>query len=374
MLKKIWINLEVSTRNLLIIINLEARNIASFFYTIIIMKNIIELNAEIEKLIKPEVCFHNKHQTFSFFDVWVIEINESYFINWEDKIKEKINLIIDLDSPSKVKYLKVFHQDVLQKYDELIKIDYEDIETLNSTFYSIDYSPKHFKNPKKQCKDVSLKGINSYGEFNFTMIKMANIFYSTDWEEYSLELDPNMIQGHLEELMLEKLGKDEDQLEKIYSYTQLSWCLEATRNLLKNIAKHLDYLVGFIKKIENFEEDKLTLDKVFDNDPNNIKLEFRINKLNVALFFRVLHDVGIINVDNKNQKHPYTNLKKYLNSANIYYLENKKVEKLDRINKEFSKIKDNEFKKQEINLLEQLISHFKSRKEELESDKEEGLL
>ena len=360
---------------------------ASFYFNS--MKNIIDLNAELEKLAKPEIYFHQDYQTFSLFGTWVVEADYKYFEDWQKRIIDKINNIADLDRPSKVKFIKVFHQDVLKKYSDINELNTESLEQLKSTFSGQYTTPDSVDKPKKKCSEFSYE-IESWNEYDFLeyhniVYKLGVIFYCDDLElmadgEYSLTDE----KYNIDELVLEKIQENElklpvfesneERIEMLYSYVHLSFCLDNIKTLLKNIAKHLDYLVNLIKKVENFEEDKLTLDEVYDNDPNNLKLEYKINKMDVALFYRVLHDIGIIHVDNKNQKHPYTNLKKYINNANMYYLENKKVDKVKNINKEFAKfLNDNKYEKHEIKLVELLIEKLKSRKEYIEANHEEGL-
>ncbi|WP_027137411.1 hypothetical protein [Gaetbulibacter saemankumensis] len=331
------------------------------------MKNILDLNIEIEKIVKPNIEYHQELQNIRYNGKWVNEIHWNYFNDWEERIKNKINNIADLDSLSKVKFIKVFHQDVLQKYRDLLKLDYKDLDILQSIPKTVYISNLETKLSKKKFQELYFSS-DDFG-YEETLTRMAEIYKIDDFDLYDAQHSPDSYKYILQDEILSNLKEDnEEKLESIYSYVHLSLTMEETRKMLGRITVYLDYLVNFIKKLENFEEDKLTLDEVHDNDPNNIKLEFKINKLAIAMFYRNLHDMGIINVDNKNQKMPYTNLKKYINDANIYYLDNKNVNKVDRINKEFSKIlndKYKEYKQQELNLLDLLISKFQEKKEQI---------
>jgi hypothetical protein len=340
------------------------------------MRNIVELNSEIEKLFNPLIEFHREYNNIIFNGLWASDIEDKYFLDWFELIKEKLNLIIDLDSPAKVKFIKVFHQDVLKKYNAFLKYNFDDLNTLKTLTKVIYMSPNSIKQPKLKSKAIYFNGPNDSYYFEYILNKMSNLFGIDEWEYYNSELDPESNKDELEDMILDKFGEDnENKLEECYSYAHLAYCLETLGKTLKDITNYLDYLVSYINKIDSFEEDKLTLEEVYDNDPNNLKLEFKINKMDVALFYRVFHDVGIIEVDNKNQKNPYTNLKKYIDSSNMYYLENKKVDKVKNINKEFSKfLNDNKYEKHEINLIELLMSKLNSRKEEIEANSEEGLL
>ena len=81
------------------------------------MKNLIELNKEIEAIFNPEIYIFNEYRNITFSKHWVNDIyaNQNYFHEWEERIINKINNTVDLDSPSKIKFIKVFHQDVLNK-------------------------------------------------------------------------------------------------------------------------------------------------------------------------------------------------------------------------------------------------------------------
>ncbi|TXD53655.1 hypothetical protein [Polaribacter sp. IC063] len=355
------------------------------------MKNIIELNAELEKISKPEIYFQQDHQTFANHDTWVIEADVKYFSNWYKRITDKIDDIADLDSPRKVKFIKLFHQDVLQKYEDATRFNHENLEELKSTFSGQYSTPDSMKKPIKPCSELLHYGIEDWGNPNFLKFHniiqlLGSIFYS---EDYLVMEDPDFSlyeeKYQLEELLLEKIEmgelsiaefeSDAEKIEMLYSYVELSFYFENIKILLKNIAKYLDTYVNLIKKLENFQEDKLTLEEVFDNDPNNLKLEFSLNKMDVAFFYKTLFDAKIINLAKNGQKKKYTNLIKYIDSSNMYYIYNNKLDKIKNINKEFTKCqKVVQYKSQEMNLLELIISKFTKRKEELLAYKEEGEL
>ncbi|WP_275315270.1 hypothetical protein [Tenacibaculum bernardetii] len=388
------------------------------------MKHLIDLNKEIEKIVNPEINFHHDYQTFSFFKTWVVEADNEYFNNWEKRIKDKINHIADLDSPIKVKFIKVFHQDVLQKYKDLLKLNFNNLDTVKSTIHSEYKTSKSIDKPKKRCSDISYEKesvfyMSHYYYYEEIIYKLGKIFYSDNYllledPEYTLEDE----KSNLEELILESLEVEneeiekkvleakeanraflekegtkkeviekelskihsvtkvdiEEELEKVYSYVHLSICLDNTKTVLKNIIKHLDNLVNLIKKLENYKEDEFTLDEILINDPTDIKLEYKLSKMEVALFYRALHDTGIIHVNNQGQKHPYTNLKSYIDNSNIYYLDKAKMSKVNDITRQFARfLNDNKYEKHELKMLNHIIEKFKSRIEYIKANQEEGL-
>jgi hypothetical protein len=355
------------------------------------MKNLIELNKEIETIFKPEIYIFNEYKNIMFNERWVNEIfdNKNYFYDWEQRIVNKINNTVDLDNSLKIKFIKVFHQDVLEKYNELSTIDYESLEYLKTFKLSF----LNIKKPENFCSEFySSSDDFEYGDF---LEKMSRIFEIEDYNYNDGEYDSEKAKDILEDEIMFKLHdgeksivvieeieettylyqeKDLAKIDSYYSYGFLSYCLENARTLLKNIVRHLDNLVNLIRKLENFEDDKLTLEDILVNDLTDIKLEYKLSKMEVALFYRALHDVQIINVNNQGQKHPYTNLKKYINSSNMYYFDNKKTDKVKNINKEFSKfLNDNKYEKQEIELLEFIMKKLNSRIEYINKNHEEGL-
>lgn len=355
------------------------------------MKNLIELNKEIEAIFKPEIYVFNEYRNIMFGKHWVNEIydNENYFYDWEERIVNKINETVDLDNPLKIKFIKIFHQDVLQKYNELGTIDYEKLEYLKTFKQSF----LNIKKPESLCSEFySSSDDYMYGGF---LDMMSRIFEIQDYSFYDGEYDPETAKDVLEDKIMHKLHdgkksvviideieetvysykeKDLAEIDRYYSYGFLSYCLERTRTILKNIIKHLDNLVNLIRKLENFEDDKLTLDDILVNDPTDIKLEYKLSKMQVALFYRALHDAEIIYVNNQGQKHPYTNLKKYIDNSNMYYLDKTKTSIVKDIPKEFAKfLNDNKYEKHELKLLKLIIEKFNSRVEYIKANQEEGL-
>jgi len=355
------------------------------------MKNLIELNKEIEAIFKPEIYVFNEYKNIMFNEGWVNEVfdNKSYFNDWEQRVVNKINNTIDLDNPLKIKFIKVFYQDVLEKYNEIITIDYEKLEYLKT--FKLSFS--NLKKSESLCSEFysSLDDFK-YGDF---LEKMSRIFKIEDYTFYDGEYDPETAKDILEDKIMYKLHdgkksviindeieetvysykeKDLEEIDRYYSYGFLSYCLENTRTLLKNIVKHLDNVVNLIRKLENFEDDKLTLDDILVNDPTDIKLEYRFSKMEVALFYRALHDTGIIHVNNQGQKHQYTNLKSYINNSNIYYLDKTEVTKVTHITRQFTRfLNDNKYEKHELKLLNLIIEKFNSRIEYIKANHEEGL-
>lgn len=336
------------------------------------MKNIIDLNAEIEKIAQPEIEFHDKFQNIKFYGDWINELPDNYFEVWEARIKDKINNIADLESPSKVKFIKVFQQDVLQKYDDLSKVDYNDLESLKSIPRVVFMTDLSVNPPKSKGRDYFFTGDINDG-YEEVLIKMAELYKIESFDYFDGEHDPDSKKDILQDEILNKLNVEDEKLESIYSYVFLSFVLESTRKLLERITKYLDYLVNLINKVENFKEDNLTLEEIQEGDPNKLKLELKLNKLEVSILFKNLNDFGYIEVNNRGQKHPLTQLKKYINNANMYYLNEKgEAELVKNIEKEFSKVYGKTERvmhiNREIKFLENLIAKSKDKITQIKSE------
>ncbi len=204
-----------------------------------------------------------------------------------------------------------------------------------------------------------------------------------DFDAYDGNHDPETHKDLLEDEVRFKLDLDTEkeenaEINKMYSFVFLSFVLESSRQMLKRIADYLDSLVGFILKAENFQLDKYSFDEISDNDPTNLKLEYKLNKLSVIMLYKAMFDEGIIDVDSKNQKNDDTNLRLYVDSANIYYLDRTgKVMKVKNSTRQFADVTNDfkgEYKSQEIKLINLILEKFSKRKERLlESIKPKGI-
>lgn len=336
------------------------------------MKQIIDLNTEIEKLVNPDVEYYHQYQNIKFFDMWVNEVEvEKFFLAWRDNIIDKINSIADLESHMKVTLLKVLHQDVLKKYSECQKSDYNSFDALK-TFFGY-HGHRSIEKPKTESKDFVYTP-DSY--FNVLLEKFAHINEITNYDFYDENYSPDAHKDKLEDEVLHKLGLLEKNtneqnmaLNELYSFVHLSLCLDWSCRVLKYVAKYLDSCINLINKAENFEADKYSFEEVSDNDPTNLKLEYKVNKLDVVFLYRALFESGVLDVDSKNQKYSDTNLRKYLDNANIYFLNGKgQSVKVKGISKEFSKVKNalpEEYGHQEIALLDLIIKKFTDRREKI---------
>ena len=365
------------------------------------MKNILELNIEIEKMFNPEIIYYNLVGNIAVNQTWINEIDKSYFDVYEKHIKEKIDLIADLDSNGKINFLKIFHQDILQKYKEQLSLNFSDLEYLKSI---TKIYIRSIEAPKEKTNEISFSADDS--QYEEILEKLAELFKIEDFNIYGdthgfFEYKNVMDEKLLDIVKNEDLGKlvptvddfglenlfgldgefDEDYglspeeyvLGRYYSYAYLSLFLESNRSMLERLANYMEYLIVLVEKVEGYGKDKLTLEDINEGDPNKLKFELKLNKLEVSILFKNLSDFGYIEVDNRGQKHPFTQLKKYIDNANMYYLNEKgEAELINNISKEFSKVYGKKERvmhiDREIKFLENLIIKSKEKVAQIKSE------
>ncbi len=126
----------------------------------------------------------------------------------------------------------------------------------------------------------------------------------------------------------------------------------------------IDDLLNDLEEFVN--PDDLSFMENANNNPYSI--EFNLTKTDIALFFNILYEEGLIKTEGKNEKGRKTHLKKYIDNANIFYHHDKKRTKVNEIKKEFTKIGQAQYYKVEKNeklLLEDLINKLQNRLNEL---------
>jgi hypothetical protein len=365
------------------------------------MKKIIELNVEIEKFFNPEIIYYSLAGNIAINQSWVGEIDSSYFYDYESQIKEKIDLIADLDSSGKINFLKLFHQDVLQKYKEQLKFNFSDLEYLKSI---TKIYIRSIEEPKKNPNDISfstednnyekvleklvelfkIEDFNIYGnssgflDYKDKMDKLLlDIVKTEDLEKLVVSVDDFGLENHfgLEGEFDEDYGlsPEESVLGRYYSYAHLSLFLESNRDMLGRIAKYMEYLIVLVKKVENYGKEELTLEEVYDNDPNNVKLEFKISKKKIAMLFKNLKASGIFHVDKNGFHSEQTQLIKYIDNANMYFSHNGELKPVKGITKEFAKIYGNDERIMHQNFekkfLKGLIEDLEERIKDIDSEK-----
>ncbi|MCR8667937.1 hypothetical protein NO995_09610 [Aestuariibaculum sp. M13] len=337
------------------------------------MKKINDLYSEIELIINPEIEYYHELKNIKIHDKWINEIDYLFFNEWEEKLKTKINEITDLESPIKIKLAKVFHQELLTKYDDLLKLDYTNISYLKALPRNIFMNNFFMKRPISKCKDFYFSPDNS-DAYEEILTKMSEVYGFEDFFENFPQdtYSPEELKDILQDEILFKLNEKEENLDMLYSYAYLSLFLENQRKMFGRITKYLDNLINFIKKLETFKEDDITLDEVLVNNPNNLKLEFKISKKEIAILFKNLSDCEIFHVDNTGFKHEHTQLKKYIDNANMYFSHNGELKPVKGINKEFAKIYGTEerimHRDFEKKFLKGLIKDLTKRIEEINSE------
>lgn len=330
------------------------------------MKNIIELNVEIEKIFNPEIIYQHLDGNITINQIWINEIGSHYFSDCEKQIKEKIDLIADLDSSGKINFLKLFHQDVLHKYKEQLTLNFSDLEYLK---FITKIHITQAKHPKQKTSDIDFPRDDMYEAILEKLAKLFKLEYFDMYNGDFLESKNTMDEMLIDIVKKEDLGKlvptidefdlenffgldggfDEDYgltpresvLGRYYSYAYLSLFLDSNRDMLGRIAEYIEYLIVLVKKVENYGEE-LTFEEVHNNNPNNVKFEFKISKKKIAMLFKNLKASGIFHVDKNGFNSEQTQLIKYIDNANMYFTHNGELKPVKGITKEFAKIYGNE--------------------------------
>ena len=357
------------------------------------MKDIVKLNESINKLFTPQVAFCSEFQNITINEIWVSEIdyNSEFYTKLVKDIEKRIIRIADLGNNKKLLYFKTFHQDLLEKYHNFLQTDYENLEVLKQSI-TRGYRLDSIEKPKWTSRDGNFAFYNSPDKLEYIMDIMATIFNIEAWDSLNVlvycehnseiyELLEDEITDKVKELDVNKNkyyyiyeeGKEEVlNFEKYYAFAHLSYCFDIHKKTLKHILEYIDNTYQFIKKIENFEEDKFNLDDINELDPNNVKFEFKISKKEIAILFKNLNDFGIFHIDNKGFRYNYTQLKKYIDNANMYFSHNGELKPVKGITKEFAKIYGTEERVMhqdfEKKFLNGLIIKLTTRIEEIDSE------
>ncbi|SNR58697.1 hypothetical protein [Lutibacter flavus] len=352
------------------------------------MKDIVKLNEAINKLFTPHIVLYNDIHNITINGFWASEIDYDFHTKLVREIEKRIIRIADLGNNKKLLYFKTFHQDLLEKYNDFLQNDYEDIEVLKQSITRTVFSSESLKQPKWTSRDGYLVDENTTDKLEFIMDKLATMFHIEGWDSLDVLQDLDCdIHATLEEHIIEKIeesgdkkddyiqtyGKEKEiNFEKHYAFAHLSYCFDIHKKTLKHVVEYIDNTYQFIKKIENFEEDKLTLEEVFEGDPNNIKFEFKISKKEIAILFKNLNDFGIFHIDNKGFKHKHTQLKKYIDNANMYFPHNGEIKPVKGITKEFAKVYGEEERVMhqdiEKEFLKRLLDNLTERIKEIDSE------
>ncbi|WP_178984166.1 hypothetical protein [Winogradskyella helgolandensis] len=329
------------------------------------MKNIIELNAELEKLYNPNIEYIFDYNKFLLNGLWVDEINLSYFKNIEERIKDKVHAIPDLENSLSYKYLEVFYQDHLKKYNFITNIDLDKLVDVIEYLETLPNSNKLASKAPSQSFDIIEYDFESYEWF---YRRMLSLYELGDYDDYIGGNSLDEIKDNIDLVMIKKFGYDSfDQkndldlndsnidksmidfineqdspplvkLKECYAYTWLSLRLEMNFEVIKSIANYLEYLLSFIKKFESFGKDELTLEEINESDPKNIKFEFKISKKEIAILFKSLKDINVFHIEKNGYMSEQTQLIKYIDNANMYFTHNGELKPVKGITKEFAKV------------------------------------
>lgn len=160
----------------------------------------------------------------------------------------------------------------------------------------------------------------------------------------------------------------EEDLYFIYSLGHLRYVLDLHKEFLLKILQ-------FIDEFKEFSENNTQEEKIDDKNGQTLLLNkenfyLNLKKKEVAVFFKLLHELQWIGNINKRQKSSETTLKSFLNNSNSYYLgDDDEYHPIKNIGREFSDIslteKKEMFQHQEI--IENEIEFIKFFRETLDT-------
>lgn len=349
------------------------------------MKKLAELNFEIENVLGLNIEFNASVQNFKYNGFWVTDIPTSYFKKKEKKLDKLFNKNINYNEKSNVLFLKQIHKDVSEVYEYLLKKKYDEFESFinnkDDWNYDLNYPDKP---PAKLVSDVSLP--NPANDFDDRQEYIESFVgdFTKLYIEYNNENDDRLEEVN-NEGMTEKKKEFLDQLKMIYSGNEnkkdeiseyeeeliyakahLSYIISLHMELVRRVGLNLNKVLSVINRIDSYTEDEIG-EPIYEISSQDENLKFDLSKINLGYLFYNLYEIGIIAKDKSDIKDERTKLKNYLNCANLYYLDNKKYAKVQKMTRGMPVTRNTESKvvNSEIVFLESLTSKLNNRINEL---------
>jgi hypothetical protein len=324
------------------------------------MQKLAELNSEIENTISINAVYNESIENYSYNGFWVTELNSDYFEKKVKKIEKLLSKKIDYDNEKHIKYLKVIYKDVCRIYEEQSISNYYTLtsfELINNN-WNVDLSFPN-KPPKHYSFNVSEPNpANGFDNRQEYLVEIIRGFYSIK--------DKNISPDELKTILIDSYKVDE--IDLIFAKANFSYIIWLHQQMVSKIKNAIENIFSVIQKLESFskptEENNLE-EKTSSN--NTTKIEFAMKKKDIAIFFHTLHELKIVKTDTDNIHNSQTKLKDFIDNSNIYYSLNKNLTKVGNIKKQFTELNNKEIDKQEIEFLNNIISKFETRLEEVKS-------
>lgn len=317
------------------------------------MLKLVKLNLEIEKLLQFDIEYNHSVQNFLYNDNWVTEIPSSYF----DKTKEKIEILIDENIDYSDEANIIFIENLLSDVQIFLTSLKEKLDSYSSNnFANEDWSNclAFPVNPPRistlDLPEPSPK--NNFDDRSEYIIEIIIGFFninSTYIENEELTLD---------DILINENNIDNNDLAFIYAKAHLTYILTLHEKMVKEIGDFLNSIIKVYNRRKTFVEENLS-----SIVPENLSLEFNISKTNLGHLFYNLYEIGILAKDKTDVKDERTNLKNYLNHANIFYLDKSKFIKAEKMTRAMPVLRNTDSKevKKEITFLKDLTERLDER-------------
>ena len=162
----------------------------------------------------------------------------------------------------------------------------------------------------------------------------------------------------LENILIKEFNIEEDKVEFVFAKAHLTYILTLHLEMIHDIGNFLKSItIVYNRRKSNIEENLSSF------IPEDLKLEFNLSKTNLGHLFYNLYEIGIIARDKTDVKDERTNLKNYINHANIFYLDKSIYTKAQKMTRAMPVARDLDSKllENEITFLNDLVGKLSQR-------------
>jgi len=308
------------------------------------MRKLAELNFEIKNLLDFNIDCYCVVNNFTYNGHWVNEIPSNHFSEEGERIVNLLNDNINYNNKGDVLVLKHLNEEIRNNFSQLIENEYDEISTYsNNYFWGINHSYPAIP-PLRKTDDVELPNTSNYNDSRSEFLKV----FVDDYNKV-LKVENKKAKA-----------KHSENEELVYAKAHLWYVLTLHIEMIKKIGLELTKLIDTVNLIESLKEEE---NEILTTSENGNTLQFDLSKTNLGHLFYNLYEIGIIARDKSDIKDERSKLKNYLDSANLYYLDNKsysKVQKMTRV-MPVTRNTDSKVVNSEIVFLETLTSKLNNR-------------
>lgn len=316
------------------------------------MLKLVKLNLEMEKLLNFDIEYNDVIQNFLYNKNWVTEIPSIYFKETKEKIENLIDENIDYADEKNILFIESILEDI-QKFSVSLTQLLKSYSTNN--FSSDDWSMSLvFPDTPPQISSKDLpepKPSNFFDAKNEIIIEIIKNFFNIETTLF----DENET---VENILIKEFNIEENEVEFVFAKAHLTYILTLHLEMIHDIGNFLKSIINvYNRRKSNIEENLNSF------IPEDLKLEFNLSKTNLGHLFYNLYEIGIIAKDKTDVKDERTNLKNYINHANIFYLDKSIYTKAQKMTKAMPVARDVDSKllEKEITFLNNLVGKLSQR-------------